>query len=268
MANKDEEDGLSAERQRALAVLTGNDPGLRQGRRLFAKLPGDPRCKLCYAPFSVPVGPLMKLLGKGPWPKNPKYCSACFVPLVKYRIGAEIECTLLFADVRGSTAMAEQMRPQEFTRLMNRFFDSAGRLLVHSDAIVDKFVGDAVMAIFVPALTGEQHSMSAITAGRGLLEWAATQNDDAPLPVGVGVNAGVAYVGAVGEGDNVDLTAMGDPVNVAARLASAAGPGEMLVSVATVRLAGLSDTGMEHRRLDLKGKSGTVEVVVLRAGDV
>jgi adenylate cyclase len=73
----------------------------------------------------------------------------------------------------------------------------------------------------------------------------------------------VAYVGTVGDGEMVDLTAMGDPVNVTARLASAAGAGELLVSLDAARAAGLDTTALEHRSLELKGKSSATEVVVL-----
>ena len=85
------------------------------------------------------------------------------------------------------------------------------------------------------------------------------------LPVGAGVNTGVAYVGTVGNDELIDFTAMGDPVNVAARLSSAAGAGELLVSLSTLTAAGMTDDGLEHRSLELKGKTETTEVVVLRA---
>ncbi|MGH2489464.1 MAG: adenylate/guanylate cyclase domain-containing protein, partial [Candidatus Limnocylindria bacterium] len=83
------------------------------------------------------------------------------------------------------------------------------------------------------------------------------------VPVGAGVNTGVAFVGAVGEGSQVEFTALGDPVNVAARLASAAGPGELLVTAAAAASAHLADAGLEHRSLALKGKSQPTDVVVL-----
>ncbi len=81
----------------------------------------------------------------------------------------------------------------------------------------------------------------------------------------MGVNTGVAYVGAVGEGEQVELTAMGDPVNVAARLASAAGPAELLVTESTAREASLETSGLEQRTLALKGKSESTKVYVLHA---
>jgi adenylate cyclase len=146
---------------------------------------------------------------------------------------------------------------------MDRFFQTASEVLIERDAIVDKLKGDEVFAIFVPALAGELHAQRAIEAGRKLLAVTGNDTPDPWLPVGAGVNTGVAYVGTVGEGDMVDMTALGDPVNVAARLASAAGAGELLVTDAAVAAAHLSDEGLEHRSLALKGKTERTEVVVL-----
>ena len=78
----------------------------------------------------------MRLIGKGAWPKNPKYCGSCFGVLSEHHGGAEIECSLMFADVRGSTTMAEDMRPSEIYTLMDRFFDTAAQVLIEHDAIV------------------------------------------------------------------------------------------------------------------------------------
>ena len=111
----------------------------------------------------------MSVIGKGPWEKNPKYCAMCFKDMVKHRAGAEIPCSLLFADVRGSTELAEQTSPTEFRRQMNQFFAVATDVLVDHDAIVDKFVGDEVIGLFIPVLTGELHASRAIEAGRALL---------------------------------------------------------------------------------------------------
>ena len=235
------------------------------GRKYFARLPADPRCKLCATPFRGPLAPALRLLGKGPWPRNPQYCGWCLKTLVQHRGGAEIECSLLFADVRESTPMAETMRPAEFSRSMQRFYHAATQVLVEHDAIVDKFVGDEVIGIFIPLLTGERHAERAVHAGQALLNATGNGTPDPWLPVGGGVNTGVAYVGTVGDGEMVDLTAMGDPVNVTARLASAAGAGELLVTAAAAAAAGLTEAGLEHRSLGLKGKSETTEVVVLHA---
>ena len=217
---------------------------------------------MCTSPFAGPFAPLLRAIGKGPWPNNPRYCGGCFKSLLTHRSGAEVECSLLFADVRGSTRMAEGMRPAEFRALMDRFYQVASDRLVEHEAIVDKFVGDEVVAIFVPGLTGGQHAAQAIAAGRELLR-SVRVGGDVALSIGIGINTGVAYVGAVGTDEHVELTAMGDPVNVAARLASAAGAGELLVSASSAEAAGLSGAAVERRRLDLKGKSVPVDVLVL-----
>jgi len=244
-------------------VLLGTNKGLRYGRRFFGALPSAPRCKLCSSPFHGVFGPVMRMVGKAPWPANPKYCSACFKQLAEHRSGAEIECSLLFADVRDSTPLAESMGPTAFRGLMDRFFQTASKVLIDHDAVVDKFAGDEVIGIFIPALTGELHAKRAIEAGRALLSATGNDTDQPWVRVGAGVNTGVAFVGAVGEGDLIELTALGDPVNVTARLATEAGAGELLVSAAAAASAHLADAGLEHRSLALKGKSEPTDVVVL-----
>ena len=126
-----------------------------------------------------------------------------------HRDGAEIECTLFFADVRGSTGLAETLRPERVpATLPDRSDATAADVLVRHEAVVDKFVGDAVVGIFIPAMTGS-HALQAIDAGLALLR--ATGNDGgAPwVPIGIGVNTGTAYVGAVGTAEHVECTGPG-----------------------------------------------------------
>lgn len=241
-------------------------PRVRRLRRLWRTLPTSPRCKLCTSPFNGPAGSLLRIIGKGPWPANPRYCRWCFRELYKQRMGAEIECTLFFADVRGSTQLAETMHAREFRVRMERFYETAAKILVEHEAIVDKFVGDEVIGIFIPALSGEMHARSAIDAGIELLRATGHGSDSIWAPIGIGVNTGVAYVGAVGTAEQVEFSALGDPVNVTARLASAAAAGELLTTTSAARAAGLSDQGLEHRLLDLKGKTEATDVLVLNAG--
>jgi len=205
----------------------------------------------------------MRLMGLGPWPGNPKYCSGCFKGLYHSRAGAEIDCTLLFADIRGSTQLGESMAPASFRELMDRFYATAAGVLVDHEAIVDKFVGDEVIGIFIPAMTDGHHAAQAIDASLDLLR--ATGDDtDAPwISIGIGINTGLAYVGAVGTAEHVEFTALGDTVNVTARLASLAGVGEILVTDASARAAGLTTTDQQRRRLDLRGRSDATDVIVL-----
>lgn len=243
-----------------------NPSPFRVLRRIHSRIPSSPRCKMCAAPFAGPGGVIMPLLGHARWAKNPKYCAGCFRMLRQNHGGAEIECSLLFADVRGSTPLAEQMRPKEFTRLMGRFYDTATAVLVNYDAFVDKFVGDEIIGIFVPAMATEAHAERAIDAARALLRQTGHTDTSEPwVPIGVGVNTGIAYVGSIGEGPDTEMTAMGDVVNTTARLASVAGVGEILVTAAAAASAGLSGDALERRSLPLKGKSESTDVLVLTA---
>ena len=229
-------------------------------------LPSAPRCKLCTSPFGPPIGPVLRFIGKDRWPGNPRYCRGCFRDLYTRREGAEIECTLFFADIRGSTSLAETIPPSAFRALLDQFYAVAADVLVRHEGVVDKFVGDEVVGIFIPALAGEDHARRAIDAAIAVLR-ATGHDSEAPwVPVGIGVNTGSAYVGAVGTAEHVEFTALGDAVNITARLASAAGRGEVLVTAAAVRAAGLAADDLERRQLDLRGKSTPTDVVTLTLG--
>jgi adenylate cyclase len=242
--------------------LTSPSPN-RTKRRVFSRIPSSPRCKLCAAPFNGIGGLVLSRRGHARWPKNPKYCVGCFSMIRAHHGGAEIECTLLFADVRGSTGLAERMPARDFNRLMGRFFDTGVKVLVEQDAFVDKFVGDEIIGIFVPAFATDAHARHGVDAAIELLRATGHGSPGGPwVPVGVGVNTGTAYVGSIGDESDTELTAMGDMVNVTARLASVAGAGEILVTAASARAAGVTQD-LERRTLDLKGKSEAVEVLVL-----
>ena len=244
-------------------------PRVRRLRRMWRALPSAPRCKMCHSPFGAPAGPVLRLVGKGRWPGNPDYCAGCFKTLYRHRDGAEIECSLLFADIRGSTQLAESIGSSGFRTLLNRYYRTATEVLVKHEAIVDKFVGDEVVAIFIPAMAGDEHARQAIDAGLALLRATGHETDAPWAPIGIGVNTGEAFVGVVGTADHIEFTALGDAVNVTARLASAAAQGEILVTDVAARSAGL-DTATperrERRRLDLRGKSESTDVIVLTVG--
>lgn len=256
----------AAEQDAAELLSVGEGTRIRRRRRMWRALPSAPRCKMCTGPFGGPGGAVRRMVGLGPWPANPKYCSGCFKTLYTKRQGAEIECSLLFADIRGSTGLAEGMAARDYRSLLDRFYVTAMAVLVDHEAIVDKFVGDEVIGIFVPVLTGGEHARQAVDAGLELLR-ATGHGTDAPpwIPIGIGVNTGIAYVGAVGTADHVEFTALGDNVNATSRLASAASAGELLVSDSTVAAVGLDVASAEHRQLELRGKSEPFGVVVLRA---
>jgi adenylate cyclase len=242
--------------------LEKGEPHLRVGRMVFSAIPSDPRCHLCTAPFAGLGAPFMRALGRKPSQANPHLCTACQNALLKHHGGAEVTGTMLFADVRGSTALAERMSPAEFKALMERFYGAASRAVINHDGAIDKFVGDELVAFFYPALAGERHVAAAIGAAQELLRETGHEDPDGPwAPVGAGVHTGRVWFGAVGEGSHVELTSLGDVVNTAARLAGAAGAGEILVTVEAGLSIGL-DGSLERRSLALKGKEQLIDVVV------
>jgi adenylate cyclase len=245
--------------------LTRGDANERKVRRIFKLIPQSPRCKLCAAPFKGIGAPFMRMIGKRPSTQNPAMCTSCFDFMASHHGGAEIDCTFLFADVRGSTTIAEGMSATEFRHLLDRFYATATEVVIDHDGSVDKFVGDELVATFFPLLSGNRHAARTVAAARDLMRTTGHADPGGPwIPVGAGVHTGPAWVGAVGDGAHVELTALGDTVNTTARLASVARAGEILVTIAAAEAAGL-DPALERRSLDLKGKGLPTEVVSLHA---
>jgi adenylate cyclase len=247
------------------AFLSGTHPHLQHGSPLRF-IPSSPRCRICRAPFGRPGSFLLRRYGYTPWPKNPKICGRCLQGLTeqagacpswsedKQIGGAEVELSMLFADVRGSSKIARQMPTLEFTRLMNRFYRVASEVLFDADAIVEKFVGDEVVGLFLPFMTGPGHARRAIEAAETLMRQTGHGSADEWVPLGAGVHTGTAFVGIVSSAEGTsDFTALGDPVNVTAHLASQAANGEVLVTTQAAEAAALDDERFERRSLSLKG---------------
>lgn len=246
------------------AILTGRSPAMQRGRHVFSLIPSDPRCKLCNAPFSGIGGLVSRVVGRRRSRANSGFCNGCELFAREHPGGAEVELSMLFADVRGSTGLAERLGAAEFARLMNRFFLTASRVLVRSDAMIDKLVGDEVIGFYLPGFAGPDHAALAIEAARELLRATGHGQPAGPwLPIGAGVHTGVAFAGSVGNEGNADFAVLGDAVNTAARLASEAAAGEILVSNAACEAAAFEWDGLERRRLELKGRSEPVTVCVL-----
>lgn len=231
-------------------------------RPLYRLLPAEPRCRICYYPFEGVGGAVMRtVFGITPSKLNPLLCNKCEQFAHRFGGGAEVEITLLFADVRGSTGLAEKMTPTEFGGLMNRFYRAATKVLYDSGALVEKVVGDAVTGFYTPGYSGSGHARQAIEAARGILKATGHGGKKEPwIPVGIGVHTGVAYVGVVGaDAGAEDIAVFGDAANIGARLAALAGPGEILASREAAAAAGLEAAGREVRRLELKGREEPVE---------
>lgn len=247
------------------AILNGDVGQLRLFRTVLSRIPGGPRCKLCLAPLKAPGSVVLRPLGFGPSKLNRRLCRACFRSVDKHPGGAEIELSLLFADVRGSTGLAERMPAQEFSQLISRFYGVAASVVDRWDGLVDKFVGDEVVALFIPGFAGEDHARRAVDAARDLLRETGNDGGQPWVPIGAGVHSGVAFVGRVGEGDACDFTAVGDAVNTTARLASAARAGEVLVSAAAAEASSFDCAGLERRTLTLRGRDEMIDALVAYA---
>ncbi|MDX1614890.1 MAG: adenylate/guanylate cyclase domain-containing protein [Candidatus Promineifilaceae bacterium] len=239
---------------------------MARSRRLFGMLPSDPRCSACGAPFEGKGSTLVRvLLNKKRSQYNPLFCNHCEELARKTHAGAEVTMSMLFADIRGSTPLAESMSAADFQRLIDRFYRKSTHVLIHSLAQVDKLAGDQVSGYYLPSYVGRDHARVAVEAAQKLLHVTGHADPEgAWAPVGVGINTGVAYFGTVGrEGDMIDITALGDEVNIAARLASTAAAGEIVLSESTVSGAALDASALEKRTLALKGKSEPMDVWVM-----
>jgi adenylate cyclase len=220
--------------------------------RVMSRLPSEPRCRLCHAPYGGPGGRIMRRFGFGPSRKNPTLCNTCFekAPMG----GVEMEIGVLFADVRGFTSLAERMAPDDLAKMLNRFYAAASKVLTTS-AIIDKLVGDQVMAVYLPQLLSGHWEDDIVRDATDLLASVGYGTSDEPwLPLGVGVDVGRAYVGNVGAGEVKDFTALGDVVNTAARLQSCASAGQIVLSERLFDRLSTQPPNAAATSLDLRGK--------------
>jgi adenylate cyclase len=249
-------------------LTTGEEKNMGKMRHLMRLIPRNPRCRTCNAPFKGVGGFAVRhLLGKQPSKLNPTVCNACELFAKKHPGGANVELAMLFADVRGSTALAEKLGDREFSMIIDRFYRVATDVLVRSEALIEKLIGDEVAAMYFPGFAGQEYTRRAVETALQILRATGHGTREGPwLSVGAGVHKGTAFVGAVGtRGKLVEITALGDTVNTAARLAAAAGPGELLVSEEAASAGGFDASGTELRRLRLKGRKEPIDVRVFHS---
>lgn len=229
--------------------------------RLMRHVPTGPRCAVCRAPYGGIGGRIMGRFGFAPSRKNPRLCSQCFekAPMG----GVEIDVGILFADIRGFTALAERQAPDAVADHLNRFYGIAVDLLCEH-AIIDKLVGDQVMALYLPGIFPGEPARHMVADSRALLVASGYEDDRPWVEIGIGLGFGSAFVGNVGSGDVKDFTAIGDVVNTAARLQAAAASGEIVMSSRVHDRAGELATDTETRELDLKGKAEPEVAMVSR----
>jgi adenylate cyclase len=235
-------------------LVDGYEP-LKVAQRVFRRLPHGPRCKLCQNPFAGIGGSVLGLMGRKPSRKNPNLCQACFDRLPAG--GIEIDIGVVFADVRGSTEIGERATATEFAGRMSQFYATATDVLIRHDGVIDKLIGDEVMALFFSGVAGREYRRKAALAA---LDLAGAVGD---LPVGVAAYAGVAFVGNVGSGTVMDFTALGDAVNVAARLQSHASPGQVVLASELYGLIRADYPAVRSAHIEVRGREEPVDVEII-----
>jgi adenylate cyclase len=249
-------------------IFAVGHPALTKYRETLRRIPSAPRCKLCFAPFGWPGSIAMRFAHREPSSRNPHYCNACDRFIHAYPGGAEVELSIAFVDVRHSTELAEQLGAMAFGTAMKAFYKTASHVFHESDGFVVSLIGDAVVALFPPGFCGPAHARKAIESAENLIRAKQfTMPDGSQVEVGVGVSTGPAFVGTMAEGPTgVDeVSALGESVNLAARLSHFAKAGEALISDATCANAKISCERLERREVTIAPTLPPVEVSVLNA---
>jgi adenylate cyclase len=180
------------------------------------------------------------------------------------RLGGESQrITVLFADVRGFTTMAERMKPREAVEVLNEFFTRMTDVIFEHGGTLDKYLGDGLMALFGAPFALQNDAEAAVRAAAGMqrtLEELNRNSGKAALHIGIGIHTGEAVVGFLGTQRRMDYTAIGDTVNVASRLCSQAEPNQIVVSAATHALLGPGLSCCPLQAMKLKGRAELIDV--------
>jgi adenylate cyclase len=240
---------------RWVAILRGESAlalPQRTGRRIFGLMPSAARCKFCNAPFKGRYAGAVRTIGYTPSRKNPSICARCIEHAPEG--GAIVPVAVLFADVRGYTALCEQLEPEKVATLVQTFYETSAAALLAQEGLLGQIAGDEIEGIFVPGLAGSNYRRKAVEAARSLVRAVRYTS----LEVGIGVASGEEFVGNVGGGGYKDFAAVGDVTNVAARLTSSARDGQIVVDEETYREVAVAFPDTKREELLLKGKTAPV----------
>jgi adenylate cyclase len=179
--------------------------------------------------------------------------------------GKKIPATVMFTDIRGFTSFSEKTAPEEVVAALNEHFTTATAIILSHGGHVDKFIGDAVLAVFGALMEYDDHAERAVRTAVALQEAIRMENSirtdsRQQLRIGIGINSGEVIAGNIGSQQRMEYTVIGDTVNLASRLTGIAGPGEIIISGSTY---GLSTKKMNATKLDpvsVKGKSEPIEI--------
>src|ERR671933_1289292 len=194
-------------------------------------------------------------------PDGFRFCGQCGTALLQATPERRKTATILFCDVSGSTALGERLETEAVREMMLRYFDEMRVALERHSGVVEKFIGDAVMAVFGVPVAHEDDALRAVRAASEMLARLEALNDEfegrfgSRIGLRIGINTGEVVAGDAGTGEGF---VSGDAVNVAARLEQTAGVGEVLLGELTYRLARQAVTAEPVEPLTLKGKAKPV----------
>jgi class 3 adenylate cyclase/tetratricopeptide (TPR) repeat protein len=177
--------------------------------------------------------------------------------------------TMLFADIQGSTAAAERLDPEEWAEIMNGAFAHLIAPVYRYEGTLARLAGDAILAFFGAPIAHEDDPVRAVRAGLEILEAVEGYRGEVeartgvPIAVRVGINTGLVVVGEVGSDLRVEYTALGDAINIAARMEQTADPGTVRVAAATAELVAGMFTMSEIGPVDVKGKAEPVQALTV-----
>ncbi|VVB74073.1 Adenylate and Guanylate cyclase catalytic domain protein [uncultured archaeon] len=183
--------------------------------------------------------------------------------------GERREVTILYTDVRGFTAMSEKLPAEEVVNLLNEHFNVLTSVAFKHKGTVDKFIGDAVMVIFGAPIKQKDHAMRAVECGIEMQKAVAELNrrlekKGKHIHIGVSINSGEAIIGNIGSDQFLDYTAIGDTVNTASRMQSAAAAGEVVISPSTLQQVKGGVKVIKKETIRVKGKEKPIAVFKIR----
>src|SRR4026208_135020 len=192
------------------------------------------QCSVCGTMLSGALSAVSRTFGIKRSPRNPNICTRCSTHVEEGRM---VEITVLFADLSSFTELTQDLGAEKTHEVVDAFLRMATEVLVKHGAFIDKYVGDAVMALFNVPIRQDDHALRAAEAAKDVAMALPTlgAHFGLSLEVSAGIATGFAHVGRLGVDDSKDYTAIGDVVNLAARLQSKAGAGEVLISEESYR---------------------------------
>ena len=223
-------------------------------------------CLVCGTALEGPMGLLFHLFGITRSTRNPNICNRCDAHMQEGRV---IELSVIFADLTGFTEMTNRLGAERSYEVVDTFFKMANEVLIKNDAFIDKYIGDAVMAIFNAPIPNARHARGATTAALGIQEGMKSLSETLGLDLQarVGVATGYARVGRLGSADRKDYTAIGDVVNLASRLEAFAKPGEVIVDGKAFTQVAEDYPDLTSEELNVRGFPEPVEVYRIGKSD-